>query len=56
MAEYRMINGRKFKITKVESTYRPTKPVIGYKGRVGNTNGKVDPLKVPANSRMGTDY
>jgi hypothetical protein len=61
MAEYRTVIGkdgiaRKFKVTKLDSRYRPTKPVIGYRGRVGNSNGKVDPLMVPANSRMGTDY
>ena len=60
MSEYRTIVGRdgiprRFKITKIDSKYRETKSMIGVKGRVSNSSGRVDLLMVPANSRMGAD-
>ena len=60
MAEYRTVVGkdgisRDFKVTKLESQYRPSKSVMRVKGRMSNSSGRVNLLMVPAGSSMGTD-
>jgi hypothetical protein len=60
MAQYRTIVGkdgisREFKVTKLQSKYRPSKSVMRVKGRMSNSSGRVNLLMVPADSRMGAD-
>ncbi len=50
--KYRIINGRKFKVTVVPTEYKASPNTIGVKcGEIRLSNGKVDPTLVPATHR-----